>query len=182
MNGEHRFGVIDRDLRRYRRGRAILQRGAQVRHQLRALKYDKAVVKCVALVGFGKTGSDDARNAFELQRRRGLFAARAASKIESAHHDVALLIERVEVRIVIFKCYRRHLLWGHIVAVSVFAAVNAVGVQIVFINEENASTHTWRKTYHDLNRSRRFWFPLGASNSSARSALGEILWRANKSG
>ena len=63
--------------------------------------------------------------------RGSLFAARAASKIESADHDVARLIERVEVRIVIFKCHRRHLLRRHVVAVSVFAAVNAVRVQIV---------------------------------------------------
>ena len=110
-----------------------------MRDQLWTLEHDEAVIECVALVRFGKTAGDDARNAFELQRGRGLLAAGAAAKIESAHHDVALLIKRVEVRIVIFKRDRRHFLRRHIVAVSVFAAVNAVGVQIVLINEKNAT-------------------------------------------
>ena len=139
-----------------RGGRAIGQRGAQVRHQLGAFEHDEAVVERVALVSFGKAGGDDARNSFELQRRGGLFAARAGAEIESADHDVALLIKRVEVRIVIFKCYRRHLLRRHVVAVSVFARVNAVGVQIVFVDKENAAAHAWRKAFHDLHRSRRF--------------------------
>src|SRR5439155_17384857 len=139
--------------------------------------YDEAVIKRVALVGFRKAGGDDARNTLELQRRRGLFAARAASKIESAHDDVALLIKRVEVGIVIFKCHCRHLLWRHVVAVSVFAPVNAGRVQIVFINEENTATHTWRKTGHDLHRGGRLWLALGGSNSGARCALCEIFRR-----
>src|SRR5947208_12268193 len=100
MEGERRFAVINRQLRGDRRGRTIFQRGAQVCYQLGAVEHYEAVVERVALVGFGKAGGDDARNAFELQRRGRLFATRAASKIESAQHDVALLIERVEVRIV----------------------------------------------------------------------------------
>ena len=87
-----------------------------------------------------------------FKRRRSLFATRAAAKIQSADHDVALLVERVEVRIVIFKCHCRHFLRRHVVAVSVFAAVNAVRVQIVLINEENATVHTWRKTGDDFYR------------------------------
>src|SRR6266446_3274126 len=50
-------------------------------------------------------------------------------------HDVAFLVERVEVRIVIFKCDRCHFFRCYIVVVSVFAAVNAVRVQIILINE-----------------------------------------------
>src|SRR5205807_7628803 len=111
-----------------------------------------AVVERVSLVGLGKAGGDDARDAFELQRGRRLFATRAASKIKSTDDDVAFLVERIEVRIVIFKCYRRHFFRFHIVAVSVFAAVNAVGVQIVFINKENAAAHAWRETGNDFYR------------------------------
>src|SRR6266481_5744104 len=129
-----------------------------MRDQFRAFKYYEAVVERVALVGFGKAGRNDARNSFELQRRGRLLATRAAAEVQSADDDVAFLIERVEVRIVIFKCYRRHFFWRHIVAVSVFAAVNAVRVQIVLINEENATVHTWWKTGNDLYRARRSRF------------------------
>ena len=62
-----------------------------------------------------------------------------------------------------------------------FAAVNAVGVQIVFVDEENATAHAWRKTGDDLHRRRRLRFALGASNRSARGALREIFRRTDKS-
>src|SRR5438477_141663 len=67
-------------------------------------------------------------------------------------HDITTAVEGVEVRIVIFKRYRRHFFRNHIVAVSVFAAVNTVRVQIVLINEENTTAHTWRKTGNDVYR------------------------------
>src|SRR6266403_1574587 len=123
-----------------------------MRYQLGTFKHHEAVVERVALVGFGKAGGNHARNAFELQRRGCLLAAGSAAKVQSADDDVTAAVEGVEVRIVIFKCYRRHFFPRHIVAVSVFAAVNAVRVQIVFINEENATAHTWRKPGNDLYR------------------------------
>ena len=156
-----------------RRRRAIGQRSAQVRHQLGAFEHDEAVVERVALVGFGKAAGDDAGNAFELQRRGGLFATRAGAEVESADDDVALLIERVEVRIVIFKCDRRHLLRRHVVAVSVFAGVNAVGVQIVFVDKENATAHAGRETVDDLApKPPACGLLFGAPNRGAGGALG----------
>src|SRR5205814_6850907 len=98
----------------------------------------------------------------------------------AANHNLTAAIEGVEVRIVIFKRYRHHFFRSHIVAVSVFAAVNAVGVQIVFIHEENATAHTWWKTGNDLDRACWLRFLFGAPNRRARGALGEILWRTNK--
>ena len=161
-------------------GCAIRERRAQMRHQLRAFEHDEAVIECVALVCLGKTAGDDARNSFELQRGRGLLAARAASEIKSAHDNVALLIERVEVRIVIFKCHRSHLLWRHVVAVSVFAPVNAVSVQIVFVDKENPAAHARRKTFHDLHRRRRPRFFLRASGRGACGFVAEICRCANE--
>src|SRR5437870_8237831 len=123
-----------------------------MRYQLGALEHYETVVERVAFVGFGKTAGDHAGNAFELQGRSRLLATGPATKVESADNDVAFLIERVEVRIVIFKCHRRHLLGRHIVAVSVFAAVNTVSVQIVFVDKENATPHARWKAGHDLHR------------------------------
>src|SRR5205807_8188751 len=156
--------------------------GAQMRHELGTLKDHETVVKGVALISFGKAGGDHARNAFELQCRGRLLSTRATAKIETADHNVPFLVELVEFRIVIFKCYRRHFFWSHIVAVSVFAAVNTVGIQIVLINEENTTAHTWWKTGNELYRACYLRFLLGAPNCHARRALGEICWRANKSG
>src|SRR6266567_4656447 len=171
---ENGFGIIDRNLWSHGRRRAIGECSAQVRYQLGTLKYHEAVVERVALVGFGKTGGDDARNPLELQRRSRLLATGPATKVEAAYHDVAAAIEGVEVRIVIFKCHRRHLLGRHVVAVSMFAAVNAVGVQIVLVDEENATTHAWREAGHDLDRSRRLRFSFGTSNSGACRSFSKI--------
>src|SRR5918996_5804844 len=178
---ESGFGVIDCELRSDSCRRAILEHGAQVCHQLRTLKYNETVVERVAFVGFGKTGRDDAGNTFELQRRGRLLATGTASKIQAAHDDVAFLIERVEVRIVIFKCHRGHLLRRHVVAISVFAPVNAVGVQIVFVDEKNAAAHARREAGPDLDRPRRLRGALSAPNGSACRPLGEILLRAKES-
>src|SRR5439155_7986701 len=104
------------------------------------------VVERVAFLGFGKTAGDHTGNAFELQGRGGLFAARASSKIESGNNDVAGFVELVEFGVVIFKCDGRHLLRRHVVAVSVFATVNAVGVLVVFVDEENPTAHAGGKT------------------------------------
>src|SRR5215813_1467879 len=94
---------------------------AQVCDQLWTFEHDEPVVKRVALVGLGKTAGDDARNSFELQGCGRLFATRTASEIQSAYNNVALLIKRVEIRIVVFESHRGHLLGSHVVAVSVFA-------------------------------------------------------------
>src|SRR5207244_2830474 len=99
-----------------------------MRYQFGTLEHDEAVVECIALVGFRKAGGNYAGNAFELQRGGCLLATGTASKVQSAHNDVAFLIQRVEVWIVIFECDRSHLLRRHVVAVSVFASVNAIGV------------------------------------------------------
>src|SRR5436309_15945949 len=99
-----------------------------MRHQLGTLEYHETVVERVALVSLGKTASDDARNAFVLQRGGCLLATGTASKVQSPHNDVAFLIQRVEVWIVIFKRDRGHFFRRHVVAVSVFATVNAIGV------------------------------------------------------
>ena len=163
-------------------GCAIVSVVRKMRDQLRAFEHDEAVIECVALVCLGKTAGDDARNSFELQRGRSLFAARAASKIESAHDNVALLIKRVEVGIVIFKCHCRHLLWRHVVAVSVFAPVNAVSVQIVFVDKENPAAHARRKTFHDLHRRRRPRFLLRSPGRGACGFVGEIRGCANEPG
>src|SRR5437667_12818015 len=63
-----------------------------------------------------------------------------------------------------------------------FAAVNAIRVQIVLINEENATSHAWWKTGNDFYRACWLRFLFGAPNCRARGALGEILWRTNESG
>src|SRR5205823_10741537 len=144
-------------------------------------KHDKAVVERVALVSFGKAGGDHTRNAFELQCCGRLLSTRASFNKQKTAYDITAAIEGVEIRIVIFKRYCRHFFRSHIVAISVFAAVNAVGVQIVFIHEENATAHTWWKTGNDLYRACWLRFLFGAPNRRARGALGEILWRTNKS-
>ena len=119
-------------------------------------------------------------NSFELQRGRGLFAARACAEIKSGNNDVALLVERIEVRIVIFKCYCGHLFRRHVVAVSVFTCVNAVSVQIVFIDEENPAAHARGKTFHDLHRCRWPRFFIRTPNRCACGALAKVRWCANE--
>ena len=115
---------------------------AQVYDELWTFKNNEPIIECVALVCLGKTAGDDARDSFELQRSRGLLAARASAEIKSGNNHIALLVERVEIRCVIFECYRGHLLRRHVVAVRVFTCVNAIGVQIVFVDKENPAAYT----------------------------------------
>src|SRR5436309_2359310 len=110
-----------------------------MRHQLGTLEHHETVVECVALISLRETAGDHAWNPLELQRSCSLFATGAGAKVKSSDDDVAALIERIEVWIVIFECYRGHLLRRHVVAIRVFTSVNAVGVQIVFVDEENAT-------------------------------------------
>src|SRR6266496_6425361 len=110
-----------------------------MRHQFRAFENDKSIIERIPFVSFRETAGDHARDPFELQCGGGLFAARASSKIKSCDNDVPRLIELVEFWIVIFKCHRCHLLWYHVISISVFASVNAVGVQIVFVDEQNSA-------------------------------------------
>src|SRR5438132_13335253 len=77
VNSENGFRVINYDFGPDRRGCPIIQRLAQVRHQIGALEDDEAVVKRIAFVGFRKAAGDYAWNPFELQRGGSLFAARA---------------------------------------------------------------------------------------------------------
>ena len=153
-----------------------------MRYQFGTLEHDEAVVECIALVGFRKAGGNYAGNAFELQRGGCLLATGTASKVQSAYDDVAFLIQRVEIWIVIFKCDRCHLVWRHVVAIGVFASVNAVGVQIVFVDEENPTAHAGWKTFHNLHRHCRSRFLLRASGDSACGFLAEIRRRTNESG
>src|SRR5262249_6880113 len=124
---------------------------------------------------------DYAWNAFEFQRSGGLFATRAGAEIKSSDDDVAFLIKRVEIWIVIFKRNCRHLLGRPVVAVSVFAGINAVSVQIVFVDEKNATSHARRKAFHDLTRSRWPCFPFRSPDGSARRTFIEIRRRADES-
>src|SRR5262249_3031017 len=148
--------------------------------QLGTFEDDEAVVECVALVGFGKTAGDDAWDTFKFQGRGRLFATRTASEVQSAHYNVALLIKRIEIRIIVFEGDRGHLLGSHVVAVSVSAPVNAVGIQIIFVDKKNPAAHARRKTFHDLHGPGRPRFFLGASGRSACGALAKVCRRRNK--
>ena len=64
-----------------------------MRDQLGTFEYHEAIIERVAFVGFGKAAGDDARNAFELQRRGRLLTAGASTKVQFAHDDVAAWLE-----------------------------------------------------------------------------------------
>src|ERR1700757_464064 len=125
-----------------------------MRYQFGAFEHHEPVVERVTLVSLGEASGDYAGNSLVLKGCSSLLTTRARSEVESGNNDVAVLIKRVEVRVVIFKCNRRHLLGRHIVAISMFASVDAVGIQIVFVDKKNTTADAGREAFHDLHRCR----------------------------
>src|SRR5262249_33129864 len=82
--------------------------------------------------------------------------------------------------IVVFECDGCHLFGSHVVAVSVFAPVNPVGVQIVFVDKQDPSADTGGKIIHDLHRPGRPRLFPRTSRRGPGGAFGKMCRRCNE--
>src|SRR5690348_802886 len=123
----------------------------QARNQLRRLEAQQAVVEGVAQVGLRERSGDNERNAFGVQRRRGLLAAGAGAEVEAAHQNVTRSGASCELRVVVFKDNLGHLLWRDVIAVGIGSGIDRVGVQVIFRHKHEAAEHAGRKTSNELD-------------------------------
>src|ERR1039458_3846383 len=124
---------------------------AQPVHQAGRLDAEKAVVECVTQIGLREAARDHQWNALVFKRRHRLLATGTRAEIEAPDYDVSLTRAPSKLRIVILHHHARHHLRGHVFAIGVVLAVDAVGVQVVLRKEDQPSAHALRKSGQDFN-------------------------------
>src|SRR5262245_34444440 len=97
-------------------------------NQLGTFENDKAIVECVAFVGFAKAGGNYAWDTEELQCGSRLFARRAGAEVVAANDQIARFGLGAKLGIVVFENHCCHLFGSHGVVVSMLAGIDAVGI------------------------------------------------------
>src|SRR5208283_2448044 len=137
--------------------------GTQAVDEFRRLDAQKAVVEGVAQIGLREAARNHEWNALVFERGHRLLAAGAGAKVEAADNDVTVLRALRELRIVVYHHHARHHLRRHIFTIGVVLAIDAIGVQVVLRQEDQAPPHALRKPRQDrdlFSRSRSCGEPL----------------------